>query len=56
MALDLSNNKRLYDGIKEHLGHELEIADYGDGENVAIECVTCYTVLVDVNEEDCEDE
>ena len=49
MALDLSNSKRLYDGISEHIGHDLEIVSYA-GENVAIECTTCYTVLIDVDE------
>jgi len=56
MALDLSNNTNLYKGIMEHYGHDIEVANYADGTNVAIECVTCYTVLIDVNLEDCEDE
>ena len=56
MALDLSNNKRLYEGIKEHLGHNIEVGNYADGTNVAIECLTCYSVLVDADLEDCEDE
>ena len=50
MSLDLSNNRNLYSGIIEHLGHDIEIANYGEGINVAIECATCYTVLIDVDE------
>lgn len=33
-----------------HVGHEVEIACYGDREapqNVAVECITCNEVLVD---------
>jgi len=30
----------------EHFGHEIEIAKYAD-QNIALECTTCYTVLVD---------
>ena len=49
MALNLSDNRTLYEGISEHLGHELEVASYAGGENVAIECVTCGSVLLDVD-------
>jgi hypothetical protein len=34
----------------EHVGHEIEIATYGPADevwNVAIECMTCGTVIVD---------
>ena len=55
MGLDLSNNANLYKGIMEHYGHDIEVANYGEGTNVAIECATCYTVLIDVNLKDCEE-
>ena len=46
-----------FDRVLSHLGHELEVAVYGDNENVAIECLTCMEVVVDYNqEEEIEDE
>ena len=38
-----------FDRVLSHLGHELEVAVYGDNENVAIECLTCMEVVVDYN-------
>ena len=43
-----------FDRVLSHLGHELEVAVYGDNENVAIECLTCMEVVVDYNQEDKE--
>lgn len=41
--------------ISYHLGHHLEVAIYGNGvdnpTNAAIECVDCYTVLLDFDKE-----
>ncbi|MDO4563336.1 MAG: hypothetical protein Q4C12_05830 [Clostridia bacterium] len=31
--------------LKNHLGHNIELANYGDGECLSIECVDCYEVL-----------
>ena len=49
----------MYHRIKEHIGHEIEVAQYGGEQsfpasilstsipwNVAIECVTCMVVIV----------
>lgn len=47
MALDLENG---YEELRQHLGHTVEVAaygDYNDPENVAIECMDCCTVLLD---------
>lgn len=41
-----------FDRVLSHFGHELEVAVYGDNENVAIECLTCMEVVVDYNQED----
>lgn len=41
-----------FDRVLSHLGHELEVAVYGDNENVAIECLTCMEVVVDYNQGD----
>ena len=30
----------------EHMGHELEVAEYGNGDSVTIECLTCGEVLI----------
>jgi hypothetical protein len=40
-----------YSDIAEHLGHNLEVAIYGQEDNAAIECVDCYVVLVDFDKE-----
>ena len=60
MALDLNNG---YAELRDHIGHEIECVGYGGdvltaraaGEqpfhaNVALECVTCGTVLLDFDE------
>ena len=39
-----------YGNLKEHLGHEIVIADY-HGQNIAIECETCHCVLQDFDKE-----
>lgn len=39
-----------YEELKEHVGHRIECAAYGDADdpaNVALECVDCHVVLVD---------
>jgi len=52
----MSNNPR-YDKLAEHIGHNVVVVTYGDGENVAIECEDCCTVLVDEDREiEIEDE
>lgn len=40
------------DKVLEHLGHEIEIATYGNNEqvmNVAIECLECNEVIWDAD-------
>lgn len=39
----------MYDRIKSHLGHRVEIASYANGENIAIECMECMEVIIDEN-------
>ena len=34
--------------VHSHVGHEIEIVTYG-GQNLAIECVSCGTVLADID-------
>ena len=36
-----------YEELMRHVGHEIETITYGNLDNVAIECVTCYEVLMD---------
>lgn len=36
-----------YDDLAEHYGHNIEVAIYGEGDNVAIECNECNEVLLD---------
>jgi hypothetical protein len=40
-----------YDELAEHYGHKIEIAIYGEGVNVAIECENCSEVLLDYDKE-----
>ena len=39
--------KEWFNILKNHLGHEIELVSYGKGQNVAIECLDCQTVIVD---------
>jgi len=55
MSIDLSDNGTGYSELLQHIGHKLECVSYGAQErsgplNVAIECCTCGTVLVDFND------
>ena len=47
MALDLSTDERLYEGLLRHAGHKITCVSYGGDMNVAIECITCGEILVD---------
>ncbi len=51
MAIDLTNG---FSQLTEHVGHNLECVTYGScpaapPANVAIECVDCSVVLVDID-------
>jgi hypothetical protein len=54
MGLNLTNPELLYIGLREHVGHELEIVSYADGMNIAIECIECNCVLVDADDPEAE--
>jgi hypothetical protein len=36
-----------YKELKRHIGHKIVCVQYGEGENVAVECETCNEVLLD---------
>ena len=36
--------------LSAHIGHDLECVEYGDNENVAVECIDCNEVLIDFDE------
>jgi len=38
-----------YDKIAQHVGHDVEIVSYADGENVAIECLDCGEIIFDAD-------
>ena len=43
-----------YHELKNHIGHDVEVAAYGDSdnpENVAVECMDCHTVIMDYDRE-----
>ena len=40
----------MYETIANHIGHNIEVASYGDPIlNVAVECMDCYEVIVDAD-------
>lgn len=41
----------LFDRLLPHVGHRIVCVTYGEAINVAIECETCGTVLVDADSE-----
>lgn len=41
-----------YEELMRHVGHDIEAVTYGQTDNVAIECNTCYEVLLDYDKED----
>lgn len=41
-----------YKELKEHVGHNIVCVQYGNGDNVAIECETCNEVLIDYDKEE----
>jgi len=40
-----------YNDLAEHFGHDLTIALYDESDNVAVECIDCYEVLLDFDRE-----
>jgi hypothetical protein len=58
MAIDLLSRTDGYDTLKAHKLHQIALVQYGSGrspENMAIECETCGTVLVDFNRPTAQD-
>jgi hypothetical protein len=43
-----------YADLTVHIGHNVVVVCYGDGENVAIECEDCGMVLVDYDHPELE--
>ena len=41
-----------YQELMQHVGHDIEAITYGNFGNVAIECTTCYEVLIDYDKEE----
>ena len=43
----------MYEKIARHIGHNIEVATYGDPiVNVSVECMDCYEVIVDADNPD----
>ena len=46
----------MYEKIARHIGHNIEVATYGNGwgdiVNVAVECMDCHEVIVDADNPD----
>ena len=46
----------MFDKIARHIGHSIEVGSYGDPiVNVAVECMDCYEVIVDADNEEVND-
>lgn len=45
-----------YAELADHVGHRIVCVSYADGENVAVECETCYEVLLDFDRPTDEEE
>lgn len=57
MAVDLSEGGNGFNDLREHIGHKIVCVRYGQGDecvNVALECETCNTVLLDFDNPDLE--
>lgn len=39
----------LYKSLQYHIGHNVEIASYGDGINISLECIDCGCVIFDTD-------
>ena len=37
----------LFEALKKHIGHDVEISEYGDMQNVSLECFDCNEVILD---------
>lgn len=42
----------MYEKLIDHVGHEIEITTYADGEEVVVYCGDCHILLVCVEKED----
>ena len=40
-----------YTDLRGHLGHQIQVASFGWNRKVAIECATCFEVLLDYDNE-----
>ena len=52
--MNIEMNQAQYDQFSFHVGHKIECAEYGSNENIAIECITCGTILFDSDNPDIE--
>ena len=49
MGINLTNPKNMFNDIRKHIGHEIQCVRYSEDNecvNVAIECVTCGSILI----------
>lgn len=45
----LEANRFAFERLSSHFGHKIEVAVYGDNQNVAIECMDCHEVLYSID-------
>lgn len=44
-----------YEDLEVHVGHEMECTSYAQGANVAVECLTCGSIIIDFDREETEE-
>lgn len=50
MRINLSDDKRMYEDLKRHIGHNMVCVGYGyDLQSIGIECETCCEILICVD-------
>jgi hypothetical protein len=49
-------SKEMYQKIQSHWGHRIDIGDYHNGENLSIECMDCYEIIIDFDRPESEPE
>ncbi len=45
----MDNSNLLYELLSKHAGHDVEIVNYANGENMSLECNDCGCVIFDTD-------
>ncbi len=50
----MDHREYIWEVLRPHFGHNVEIVVYGSDHNVSLECVDCHEVLIDADNPDFE--